>query len=298
MSPHRPAPAGTTAEELALTPADRHAAILRAIAGARHQLLLSVFRCDDDDVVEALEQALGRGVQVRVLTTRRVKGSSKKLKKFRKRLEARGAQVTRYDDPVVKYHAKYLVADDGPAVIATLNLTRKCFRDTFDGVLTTRDAAVVDGLQRLFAADSQTPHAPTPPELSRRLVLGPENAREQIVSLLTQARRRIRIVDHKLDDPSIIALLRARQREGVDVQLLGKGQLGALKAHGRAIIVDGEAAVLGSIALRAIHLEFRREVGIVIEDRSIVAELDGVFENALRAQPAGSTSLQQPETSA
>lgn len=298
MSAHKPAPADLAVDELALPPTDRRDAILRVIRGARRQLLLSVFRCDDETVVEALEQALGRGVQLKVLTTRRVKGSSRRLKKFRKRLEALGAEVSRYDDPVVKYHAKYLVADDGPAVIATLNLTRECFRDTFDGVLTTRDRAIVDGLGRLFAADAQTPHAATPPDLPDRLVVGPERAREQIAALLARARQRIRIVDHKFDDPSMIALLRARQREGIDVQVLGKGQLGPLKSHGRAITVDGEAAVLGSIALRAIHLEFRREVGIVIEDRAIVGELDALLEKALRAQPAGATALHAPEARA
>lgn len=297
MSPHKPA-SDTAPETLALAPADRRDAILNVIAGARRQLLLSVFRCDDDGIITALEQALGRGVQMKILTTRRVKGSSRKLKKFRKRLEAQGAQVARYDDPVVKYHAKYLVADDGPAVVATLNLTRKCFGDTFDGVLTTRDAAVVVGLQRIFEADCQVPHAPTPDDLPERLVVGPERARAQITALLARARRRIRIVDHKLDDPSIVALLRARERDGIEVQVLGKGQLGDLKSHGRAIIVDDEAAVLGSIALRAIHLEFRREVGIVIEDRSIVAELDALFDKAHRAQPSGTTSLQFPEARA
>ena len=40
--------------------------------------------------------------------------------------------VWAHTDPVVKYHAKYLVADDGPAVVASLNLTRKCFERTCD----------------------------------------------------------------------------------------------------------------------------------------------------------------------
>lgn len=295
MSAHKPGPSETAAEQFALAPVDRRDAILRVIAGARRQLLLSVFRCDDEPVIEALEQALGRGVRLEVLTTRRVKGSPKKLKKFRKRLESLGAHVARYDDPVVKYHAKYIVADEGPAVISTLNLTRKCFGDTFDGVLTTCDPAVVDGLQRIFNGDCQAPHASTPPDLPDRLVVGPERARGQIAALLARAQRRIRIIDHKLDDPSMIALLRSRERDGIEVQVLGKGQLGTLKSHGRAILVDGEAALVGSIALRAVHLEFRREIGIIVEDRGIVGQIDDVFDKALRAQPSGAASLQFPE---
>ena len=55
-----------------------------------------------------------------------------------------------YTDPVVKYHAKYLVADDGPAVVASLNFTRKCFRKTCDALVVTHDPAVVS---RPAAAD-------------------------------------------------------------------------------------------------------------------------------------------------
>ena len=54
-----------------------------------------------------------------------------------------GAVVTRYADPVVKYHAKYLVADEATAIVTTLNPTRKCFTRTWDAVLVTHDASVV-----------------------------------------------------------------------------------------------------------------------------------------------------------
>ena len=74
----------------------------------------------------------------RVLT-KRAKGGKKRLKKLWGALEEMGAVVTRYADPVVKYHAKYLVADDATAIITTLNPTRKCFTRTWDAVLITQD---------------------------------------------------------------------------------------------------------------------------------------------------------------
>ena len=52
-----------------------------------------------------------------------------------------------YTDPVVKYHAKYLVADEGPAIVASLNFTKKCFRKTCDALVVTHDPAVVAGLR-------------------------------------------------------------------------------------------------------------------------------------------------------
>ena len=68
-------------------------------------------------------------MDVEVLVTSRAKGGKKKLRKLWNRLEETGAARHAYTDPVVKYHAKYLVVDEGPAVIASLNFTRKCFED-------------------------------------------------------------------------------------------------------------------------------------------------------------------------
>ena len=86
-------------------------------------------------------------MDVQVLVTSRAKGGKKKLKKLWKRLEETGASSFAYTDPVVKYHAKYLVVDDGPALITSLNFTRKCFDDTCDAMALTYDPAVVDGLR-------------------------------------------------------------------------------------------------------------------------------------------------------
>ncbi len=60
----------------------------------------------------------------------------------------------------MKYHAKYLVADDGPALITSLNFTRKCFDDTCDAVALTYDPAVVEGLRQLMATDREGGAAP------------------------------------------------------------------------------------------------------------------------------------------
>src|SRR4249919_1485290 len=108
-------------ELVVLEPAERRSAMLRLIGGARRRLVLSLFRCDDFEVLDALASALERGVAVHALLTKRAKGGKKGLKKLWEALEEMGAVVNWFADPVVKYHAKYLVADEGPAMIATLN---------------------------------------------------------------------------------------------------------------------------------------------------------------------------------
>ena len=107
------------------------------IAGSRERLVLSLFRCNDFAILDALAAALERGVKVEAIVTKRAKGGKKRLKKLWETLESMGAVVHRYGDPVVKYHAKYVVADGRSALVATLNPTKKCFTRTLDVVLTT-----------------------------------------------------------------------------------------------------------------------------------------------------------------
>ena len=203
--------------------ADRRPALLDVIRRAERQITLSLFRCNDAEIVAELTRATERGVAVNVLLTSRAKGGKKKLKKLWSVLEAAGATVQAYTDPVVKYHAKYLIADDGPAVVASLNLTRKCLERTCDALVVTYDPAVVDGLRALMTADLE--HQPVPETVSQRLIIGPERARRQFTALIERARSSIRLIDAKLSDPDLVTLLNARGA-GLTVEVFGSKWLG------------------------------------------------------------------------
>ena len=116
---------------------------------------------------------------------------------------------------MVKYHAKYLVADEGPAIVASLNFTKKCFKKTCDALVITHDPAVVAGLRRLWAADCGA-RGRCPPNLAERLIVGPERARRQFTALIEGARTSIRLIDAKLSDPDLVALLNAKRAAGHD----------------------------------------------------------------------------------
>ncbi|HEX7282703.1 MAG TPA: phospholipase D-like domain-containing protein [Vicinamibacterales bacterium] len=280
MSPGRRRSAGRrkATDRLVLEPAERKAALLDAIGAARRRLILSLFRCDDFSILDALAAALERGCQVEAILTKRAKGGKKRLKKLWAALEEMGAVVTRYADPVVKYHAKYLVADGSTAIITTLNPTRKCFTRTWDAMLLTSDPSVVKGLQTLFRADSAGKPLPSRRPISRRLIVGPERSRSDIRALIAGATSSIAILDHKLSDPDIVALLRERRDEGVAVSVLGKHPRRGFEPHGKMMIIDERRAVLGSTALSTLSLDFRREVSIVIHDPGLVKQLNMSYQ--------------------
>jgi phosphatidylserine/phosphatidylglycerophosphate/cardiolipin synthase-like enzyme len=265
--------------------ADRRTALTDIIRNARRTIALSLFRCNDEDILAELERAAGRGVVVEALMTSRAKGGGKKLRTLAARLTDIGVSVHAYDDPVVKYHAKYLIVDDGPAVVATFNFTRKCFAKTCDAFVVTHDAEVIAGLRALMAADRE--RRPLPPDVSQRLIIGPERARRQFTALIEQARSSIRLIDAKLSDPDLSALLNDRRAGGVTVELFNAKRLGELKSHGKMLLIDDRLAVVGGLAIAALSLDFRREVAIIVEAPEAVADVRQLFrEISAAAIPA------------
>src|SRR6185295_15218938 len=264
---------------------ERRSTIVDVIRGARREISLSLFRCNDDEVLDELAAATARGVEVNVLATSRVKGGEKKTKKLWKALERTGASVHAYSDPVVKYHAKYLVADDGPAIVASCNFTRKCFDQTCDALVVTYDPAVVDGLRKLMHADREGLPAPT--SITPRLVIGPERARLQLTALVTGAKSSVRLIDAKLSDPDMVSRLETLRGSGLKVDAYTSKRLGELKSHGKIMLIDSRTAVVGSLALAALSLDLRREVAIVVDEPSAVADVEQLFQTIGATPVAG-----------
>jgi phosphatidylserine/phosphatidylglycerophosphate/cardiolipin synthase-like enzyme len=268
-------------DRLVVTADARRTALLDVIRHARNRITLSLFRCNDAAVFEELTAATARGVTVEVLVTSRAKGGRKKIAKLWRALEQTGASLYSYTDPVVKYHPKYLVADEGPAIVASLNFTKKCFRNTCDALVVTHDPAVVSDLRRLWIADCG--RLEMPDNLSQRLIVGPERARRQFTALINEARTSIRLIDAKLSDPDLVSLLNAKRAAGMMIEIFSAKQLGELRSHGKIMLIDDETVVVGSLALAALSLDFRREVAIVVTAASAVAEAVELFKNIREA---------------
>jgi phosphatidylserine/phosphatidylglycerophosphate/cardiolipin synthase-like enzyme len=266
---------GGVPDRLVASVGERRAAVLDVIRHARSRITLSLFRCNDEAVFNELKTAVDRGVAVEVLVTSRAKGGQKKMMKLWRALEETGVTIHPYTDPVVKYHAKYLVADDGPAIVASLNFTKKCFEATCDALVISHDPAVVSDLRRLWTADRD--RQPMPTDLSSRLIVGPERARRQFTALIEGAGHSIRLIDAKLSDPDLVSLLNAKRKSGMTVETFTIKRLGDLKSHGKILLIDDETVVVGSLALGAMSLDFRREVAIVVKEREAVAAAVELF---------------------
>jgi phosphatidylserine/phosphatidylglycerophosphate/cardiolipin synthase-like enzyme len=114
-------------------------------------------------------------------------------------------------------------------------------------------------------------------------VIGPERARTQMTELLQSASKSIQIIDHKLDDASVKSILKAKKDAGVEVRVLGEGQVSGLLSHGKLLIVDGRVAVFGALALSTLSLDFRREVSVMVDDPACLRKLREFYKSASAA---------------
>jgi cardiolipin synthase A/B len=273
-------------------PDDGLTPILKAIKRAKKSLDIVIFRFDLPELEEELAAAVERGVAVRALIAHTNRGGEKKLRKLEDRLLKAGATLSRTANDMVRYHGKVIIVDNRRAFVLGFNFTALDVKKSRSLGLITTNPKVVSALTKVIDAD----HNRVPPIVtSTRLVVSPENAREQLSNFIRGARRELLIYDANVTDDRVIALLMQRAAAGVKVKILGGLErkwkdtgikvkdMRGLRLHVRAIIRDRKAAFVGSQSLRKLELDKRREVGMITKDKRAVAQIARTFENDWKA---------------
>ncbi len=272
--------------KLIVEPDAGSAPIVTAIKRARKSVDVVIFRLDRADVSDALAHAVKRGVAVRALIAHTNRGGERSLRKLEMRLLEAGASVSRTADDLVRYHGKLMIVDRRVLHLYGFNFTWLDTKHSRSFGLVTRNRRFVDEALKLFDADcTRQPYRAS----YDRFIVSPENARERLTAFVTGARKQLLIYDPKISDSSILRVLEARVRSGVDVRVIGK--LGGRKSpllsarkchtnrlHARAMVRDENRAFLGSQSLRKLELDERREIGLIVDDPSIVRGIQQVFE--------------------
>ena len=258
--------------------------VVQAIKSAKKTIDVMIFRFDRGEVEKALAAAVQRGVQVRALIAHTNRGGEARLRKLEQRLLAAGVLVSRSADDLLRYHAKFMVADS-TLYLFGFNFTKLDIDKSRSFAIATRDGKTVAEALKLFESDvKRQPYTPG----KSHLVVSPENARTMLSAFISGARRELAIYDAKVYDPSIIKLLKERAAKGVTVRVIGdmKGKDPGIeerrmpmRLHVRAIVRDGTHAFVGSQSLRKDELENRREVGLIINNPGVARKIMQVFES-------------------
>jgi cardiolipin synthase len=270
--------------DLIVQPSDGLKPTLAAIEQARRTLDLIIFRFDLRPLERALEAAVKRGVSVRALIAHTNSGGEKRLRQIELRMLQAGVTVSRTADNLVRYHGKLMIVDRDELHVYGFNYTARDMKSRSFGIV-TRDRRTVQEALRLFEADAQREEFE--PTLDG-FVVSPENAREQMATFIKRTKKQLLIWDPKVTDPQMIRLIHQRVKAGVDVRVLGRigkrgGDLRVQKVtgdrlHVRAMVRDNDSVFVGSQSLRALELDARREVGLIVRDPKIVRQMIEAFE--------------------
>lgn len=258
--------------------------VVQAIRKAKKAIDVCIFRFDIEEIERALAAAVQRGVRVRALIAHTNRGGEARLRKLELRLLAAGLTVSRTADDLLRYHAKYMIADDTLHLFG-FNLTKTDILKSRSFAVATRDRHAVSEALKLFEADAtRQTYKPS----ASNLVVSPDTARATLAAFIKGARRELAIYDTKIYDPAFVKLLKDRAAKGVTIRVIGSVKkangnfevrpLKPLRLHVRAIIRDGTRAFVGSQSLKKEELDSRREVGVLVNNPTVTRKLMQVFE--------------------
>lgn len=258
--------------------------VVQAIRKAKKTIDVCIFRFDIDEIERALAAAVQRGVRVRALIAHTNRGGEARLRKLELRLLAAGLTVSRTADDLLRYHAKYMVADDTLHLFG-FNFTKSDILKSRSFAVATRDRKAVAEALKLFEADcTRQTYKPSP----SHLVVSPETARATLTTFIKKARRELAIYDTKVHDPAMVKLLKELAAKGVKIRVIGSVKkadasieirpLRVMRLHVRTIVRDGTSAFVGSQSLKKEELDARREVGVLVNNPAVTRKLMQVFE--------------------
>ena len=271
--------------------------LIEAIDGAKKRVEIVIFRFDRADVEKALVRAVDRGVFVHALIAYTNRGGERSLRNLEMRLLAKGVNVARTADDLVRYHSKFLVIDRRELHLLAFNFTYLDMDHSRSFAVITQDAKLVAEAVKLFEADTKRQAYEAG---SADFVVSPVNAREELTAFLAGAEKQLLIYDPKVGDPAILRILEERSKAGVDVRIIGKvargtnvlsRELGPMRLHTRSVVRDGSGVFVGSQSLRTAELEQRREVGLLFKDAKIAGQISAIFEEDWNMSDAGDQPL-------
>jgi cardiolipin synthase len=286
------------ARQLIVLPDDSAKPILEAVERASRSLRIKMFVFSHPALVEAVVDAKRRGISVQVMLNPTRRNGERDNEGTRKALERAGIAVKDGNPAFDLTHEKSMVVDDTLALVKSLNWTTKNLMETRDYAVMTDHKHEVREIIDCFEADWHRDLF-EPPRKSH-LVWCPGRGRDRICQFIDAARHRLFVENERFQDSVIIErLVRASQR-GVKVQVIARPphtlkrdklvegvgglrilddvgvkvhRLKHLKLHGKMLLADDVAALVGSINFAAGSLDGRRELAIEVRDDNVVDRL-------------------------
>jgi phosphatidylserine/phosphatidylglycerophosphate/cardiolipin synthase-like enzyme len=286
------------ARTLIVLPDDSSRPILKAIDGAKRSIRIKMFVFSDPTLLKATIAAKHRGVKVRVMLNAERRSGERDNEATRKALLRAGIDVKDSNPAFDLTHEKSMVVDEKSAFVKSLNWTTKNLTETRDYAVITerkRDVAeVLEGFEADWHRESFSPRKQS------HLIWCPGPGRDRICDFIDEVKHKLFVQNERYQDAVVIERLVRAKRRGVKVHIMARPphslkrdklvegvgglrilddlgikihKLKRLKLHGKMLLADGVAAIVGSINFAAGSLDDRRELAIEVRDDNIVDRL-------------------------
>ncbi len=284
---------------IVVLPDDSAGAILDAIEGAAHSLRVKMFVFSDPLLLRAVVAARARGVKVRVMLDAGRHGEDEN-RVVREELERAGVEVADGNPAFTVTHEKSMVVDDSVAFVQSLNWETKNLTSTRDYALVTTHAREVRQVIHCFEADWHRERFD--PGEGGRLVWSP-GSRDCVSRFIDEARHTLVIQNERFLDATVVERIVRAALRGVKVRVMTRSphvlkrekllddlaglrildevgvdlrELKHPKLHGKLLLADRVAAIVGSINLTRGSLDDRRDLAIEVRDQGAVDRLVAV----------------------
>lgn len=302
------ASSGSQGIKLYIEPNAGEQVIIGAIDGARKSVWVEMYLLTDKKVINALENAAHRQVDMRVILEAHPYGSaSVSPTQTMEKLQAAGIKTRAASPDFALTHEKGMVIDGQTAYIMTSNFTNAALGNS--KYTLNREYGIIDSneqdvrtVQDIFTADwNRQPAKINNP----RLVVSPVNSLSTFLSLIHSAKKSIMIEAEEMQDSQVEQALTIAAHHGVQIRVIlpasssndgnregiatikqGGIQLKhdqRLYMHAKIIIVDQLKAFVGSENISTASLEKNRELGIVVTDHSVIDALGQTFQTDWQA---------------
>jgi cardiolipin synthase len=289
-----------SSRSLVVLPDDSVKPILQAIEAASKSLRVKMFVFSDPALLKAVIAARRRGVTVRVMLNSARRSGEADNDETRKKLTHAGIEVADGNPEFDLTHEKSMVVDDATGFVKSLNWATRNLTETRDYAVVTSHGREVREIVECFEADWHRQRFDA--GVGAHLIWCP-GGRDRISRFIDEARSTLVVQNERYLDPIIIERMVRAARRGVKVHVMARSphtlkkekllegvgglrilddvgikirKLKHLKLHGKMLLADGIAAIVGSINFAPGSLDGRRELAIEVRDEEVVERLQTI----------------------
>lgn len=288
------------ADQLIIEPDMGRAPILNSIRNARQSIHLVMYGFTDRALLDALlaQQQSGRSLKV-ILERSPFNAADENTRTITAFNEHHVDWIGKVDGMRL-IHQKTLLIDGKQAMVMTFNFTNSTFdkkasHPARNFALVLDNVRIVRDLEAFFSADWN--QVPSPGNFNNNIIYSPNNSRAAFTYLIDRASSSITMYAQSISDYKILDALTNAARRGVRVSILvakapRDNQFDRLKnagvnievskhyyIHAKAMIIDNQMAVVGSINLTRQSLDDNRELAVITQNPAIIKTLNNTFKN-------------------